>query len=93
MALLTTSPGLRPTAVQEVFDFQHPAVHALDLRKLVCPGGPLGHDRLQARQLLRTAARLQAPLFFQLLQAGFHFIEQVGGFHRRVLEGLRAHPC
>src|SRR5216683_3362143 len=55
---------LRPVAVQEVFDREHPAVHALDLRQLLCPGGPLGHDRLQARQLLHTA-RAYSPPFFE----------------------------
>ncbi len=28
------------------------------------------------------------PLFFQLAEAGFNFIKHLGGFHRRVLEGL-----
>src|SRR5712692_1077289 len=57
-------PRLSPTAVQEVFDLQHPAVHAFDLRELARPGCPLGHDRLQARQLLRTA-RAHRPPFFE----------------------------
>jgi len=54
---------LCPVAVQEVFDREHPAMHALDLRQLLCPGGPLGHDRLQARQLLRTARAYNPPFF------------------------------
>src|SRR5258707_69032 len=54
---------LRPVPVQEVFDREHPAVHAFDLRQLVCPGGPFGHDGLQARQLLCTACAYRPPFF------------------------------
>ena len=45
-------PRLSQAFVQEVFDLHHPAVHALELCQLLAPGGPLGHDRLQARPLL-----------------------------------------
>src|SRR2546428_693251 len=55
---------LRPAAVQEVFGIQHPAMHAFDLRELARPGCSLGHDGLQARQLLPTA-RAHRPPFFE----------------------------
>jgi hypothetical protein len=52
VALLSTSPGGARLRVQEMFDLHHPAVHALELCQLFAPGGPFGHDRLQARPLL-----------------------------------------
>src|SRR5205823_13263823 len=57
-------PRLSPTAVQDGFDLQHPAVHAFDLRELACPGRPLSHNNLKACQLLR-APRAHRPPFFE----------------------------
>jgi len=37
---------LSPAAVQDVFDIQYPAMHAFDLRELVHPDHPLGHNGL-----------------------------------------------
>src|SRR2546421_9087610 len=44
----------RQVLVQEMFDFEQPAVQAFDLRQLVFPDSPLSHNGLKACQLLRT---------------------------------------
>src|SRR5260370_723140 len=54
-------PGLSQAFVKEMFDLHHPLMHAFDLRELVCPGGPLGRDRLQACQLLRPERACGPP--------------------------------
>ena len=55
--------GLGPPPVQDVLDLKQPLVQALDLRQWLAPGGPLGHNGLQARQLL-CHKRAHGPPFF-----------------------------
>ncbi len=51
-----------PTPVQDVLGIQDPLVHALDLRQGLCPGDPLGHNRLKASHFLGHK-RAHRPLF------------------------------
>src|SRR5215472_1483972 len=57
-------PRWPQTLVQQVLDFEEPAMQAFDLCQVVCPGGPLSHNRLKASQLL-GAPSAPGPFFSQ----------------------------